>query len=288
MCIRDSMLTNAWDITSSNVSVGAVSASLVSADNNMRNVQFNSLGTELYVGGNENNNMNKFTLSSAWDISTISSSFTAYSLSGDHSNMRGFIFAQKFSRLYVTDDIDGDDNRVIEYLASCSFTLNCEDASKDKNVVALIESQVELSKRVIQNNSLPIMRRIKWLRRHKNYDDLNNLQAQISFSDQRLAKLVDTIKPNIKREKRKKDDEWFKWNEGRIGIGKTNAKSGSLSRNIHTSGFVVGADRRKGEDIMHGYAFQFGVENIDIIPSLSGIFAKTYSLAMYGLSLIHI
>ncbi len=284
--LKEYILTNAWDITSSNVSVGAVSASLVSADNNMRNVQFNSLGTELYVGGNQNNNMNKFTLSSAWDISTISSSFTAYSLSGDHSNMRGFIFAQKFSRLYVTDDIDAGDNRVIEYLASCSFTLNCEDASKDENVISLLESQVELSKRVIKHNTLPIMRRIKWLRRHKNYDDLNNLQAQISFSDQRLAKLVDTIKPNIKREKRKKDDEWFKWNEGRIGIGKTNAKSGSLSRNIHTSGFVVGADRRKGEDIMHGYAFQFGVENIDVIPSLSGIFAKTYSLSMYGTRLI--
>ncbi len=284
--LKEYILTNAWDITSSNVSVGAVSASLESADNNMRNVQFNSFGTELYVGGNQNNNMNKFTLSSAWDISTISSSFTAYSLSGDHSNMRGFIFAQKFSRLYVTDDIDAGDNRVIEYFASCSFTLNCEDASKDENVVALIESQVELSKRVIQHNTLPIMRRIKWLRRHKNYDDLNNLQAQISFSDQRLAKLVDTIKPNIKREKRKKDDEWFKWNEGRIGIGKSNAKSGSLSRNIHTSGFIVGADKRKGDDIMQGYAFQFGTENIDIIPSRSGIFAKTYSLSMYGTKLI--
>ena len=37
---------------------------------------------------------------------------------------------------------------------------------------------------------------------------------------------------------------------------------------------------------MHGYAFQFGTENIDIIPSRSGIFAKTYSLSMYGTKLI--
>ena len=59
-----------------------------------------------------------------------------------------------------------------------------------------------------------------------------------------------------------------------------------MSRNIHTSGFVVGADKRRGDDVMHGYAFQFGTENIDIIPSRSGIFAKTYSLSMYGTKLI--
>ena len=41
-------------------------------------------------------------------------------------------------------------NRVIEYVASCSFTVNCEDASKDTNVVALLEAQVDLSKRIIR------------------------------------------------------------------------------------------------------------------------------------------
>ena len=284
--LKEYILTNAWDITSSNVSVGAVSASLESADNNMRNVQFNSLGTELYVGGNQNNNMNKFTLSSAWDISTISSSFTAYSLSGDHSNMRGFIFAQKFSRLYVTDDIDGGANRVIEYVASCSFTVNCEDASKDTNVVALLEAQVELSKRIIRHNTLPIIHRIEWLRRHKNYDNLNNFQAEISFTNQRLSKLLDNIKPNAKRKKIKSDDDkWFKWNEGKIGVGKTNEKTGSLARNIHTTGFVIGADKKKNKDTMYGYAFQFGTDNVDLKTSSSGIFAKSYSLSMYGTKL---
>ena len=121
-------------------------------------------------------------------------------------------------------------HKIFEYTLSFETTISCEDARQDQNVVALIESQVELSKRVIQHNTLPIMRRIKWLRRHKNYDDLNNLQAQISFSDQRLSKLIETIKPNIKREKRVNDDEWFKWNEGRIGIGKADAKSGSFPK----------------------------------------------------------
>ena len=226
---------------------------MTTTDNNPRNIQFSKEGTELYYAGNGSNDMHKFTLSTAWDVSTLSSSATTFDLGDRVGNMRGFIFTSSFSRLYVTND-NGKAafNKVYEYALSCAATLSCEDASQDQNVVALIESQVELSKRVIQHNTLPIMRRIKWLRRHKNYDDLNNLQAQISFSDQRLSKLVETIKPNIKREKTVNDDEWFKWNEGRIGIGKTDAKSGSLSRNIHTSGFVVGADKRRGDDVMHG------------------------------------
>ena len=104
--LKEYILTNPWDITTSNVTAGKTSSSLVSADDNMRNVQFNSSGTELYVGGNENNNMNKYTLSTAWDISTISSSFTAYTLGGTtFSNMRGFIFTSSFTRLYITDDV---------------------------------------------------------------------------------------------------------------------------------------------------------------------------------------
>ena len=36
---------------------------------------------------------------------------------------------------------------------------------------------------------------------------------------------------------------------------------------------------------MYGYVFQFGTENVDIIPNLSGIFAKSYSLSMYSTTL---
>ncbi len=285
--IKEYSLSTPWDVTTSNVTHVRDSAALTSTDNNPRNIQFSNEGTELYYAGNGSNDMHKFTLSTAWDVSTLSSSATTFDLGNRITNMRGFIFTSSFSRLYVTNDNGGvGNNKIFEYTHSCATTISCEDASQDQNVVALIDSQVELSKRVILHNTLPIMRRIKWLRRHKNYDELNNLQAQISFSDQRLAKLVETIKPNIKREKRQNDDEWFKWNEGRIGIGKTNAKSGSFSRNIHTSGFVIGADRKKNKDFMHGYAFQFGTENIDIIPSLSGVFAKTYSISMYGTRLI--
>ena len=94
---------------------------------------------------------------------------------------------------------------------------------------------------------------------------------------------MDTFKSNKKRDKRpKKEDQWFKWNEGRIGIGKSKGIAGSLSRNLHSTGFAIGADKRKNDDTMYGYVLQIGTDNVDIIPNLSGIFAKSYSLSMYA------
>ena len=110
----------------------------------MRNVQFNSSGTELYLGGNQNNNMNKYTLSTAWDVSTISSTFTAYSLGSRFSNMRGFIFTANFTMLFVTDDNNAT-NRILQYVASCGTTLTCENPENDEETVVLVHEQVELN-----------------------------------------------------------------------------------------------------------------------------------------------
>ena len=77
---------------------------MTSTDNNPRNIQFSKEGTEFYYAGNGSNNMHKFTLSTAWDVSTLSSSATTFDLGDRVGNMRGFIFTSSFSRLYVTND----------------------------------------------------------------------------------------------------------------------------------------------------------------------------------------
>ena len=150
--IKEYALTTPWDVSDSNVTFVKNSSALSASDNNMRNVQFNSNGTVLYLGGNQNNNMNKYTLSTAWDISTISSTFTAYSLDSKFSNMRGFIFTANFTRLFVTDDNNAT-NRILEYVAACGTTITCENPGNDENAVAIVEAQVELSKRIIKHNT---------------------------------------------------------------------------------------------------------------------------------------
>ena len=102
--IREYILTNPFDLTSG-VSTGSISTvDLEDADESMRNIQFNSDGTRLYIGGDENNDMKMYTLSTPYDVTTLSSTATTYDLGSRFTEMRGFIFTANFTRLFVTDD----------------------------------------------------------------------------------------------------------------------------------------------------------------------------------------
>ena len=283
--IREYILTTPFDL--SDVSVGATSTvDLEDADDSMRNIQFNSDGTQLYIAGDENNDMRMYSLSTPYDVTTLSSTFTTFDLGSRFSNMRGFIFAFNFTRLFVTDDT-GATNTIFEYSVECSGTITCNNPSSDGDVKAIIEANVELSKRAIKNSTLPIFHRIEWLRRHKNKDNLNNLNAEIDFTNEKIGKLVSALK-TLKKEKDRSynSDDWFQWSEGRVSLGKKNARNAS-SRDIESYGLSIGADKIKKEDrdTMYGYVFQYGNDNIDIGGRGTRLNTDSYSLALYGTKL---
>ena len=113
----------------------------------MRNIQFSSDGTIMYLGGSAGDDINKYTLATAWDVTAISH-VTSYSISSQTGNMRGFKFTANFTKLYVTGD-DADSgagtNVVYEYNMACSGTITCSDPSDNTDVKAIIEANVELS-----------------------------------------------------------------------------------------------------------------------------------------------
>ncbi len=280
--IREYILTTPFDL--SDVSVGAISTvDLEDADDSMRNIQFNSDGTKLYIAGDDNNDMKMYSLSTPYDVTTLSSTFTTFDLGSRFSNMRGFIFAFNFTRLFVTDDTEAT-NTIFEYSLECAGTITCNDPSKDDDIKAIIEANAELSKRAIKNSTLPIFHRIEWLRRHKNKDNLNNLNAEIDFTNEKITRLVSALK-NLKKEKDRSynSDDWFQWSEGRISLGKKN-ESNDSSRDIESYGLSIGADKIKKEDrdTMYGYVFQYGKENIDIGGQGTGLNTNSYGLAIYG------
>ena len=280
-------LTTAWDVSSATNNVCSNSFGGQEAD--MRNIQFNSDGTIMYLGGSDGDDINKYTLSTPWDISVITHTTTTFSISAQTGNMRGFKFTANFTKLYVTGD-DGSGtgtNVVYEYSLSCAGTITCSDPSGDSDIKAIIEANVELSKRIIRNNTLPVFHRTEWLRRHKNKDDLSNLNAEINFSNKKIAKLVNTLE-SLKKENDRtyNSDDWFQWSEGRISLGKKNAKNAS-SRDIHSYGISIGADKikKKDRDMMYGYVLQYGNDNIDIGSGGTNLNTDSYSLALYGTKL---
>ena len=278
-------LTTPWDLSSATNQVE--SNAFTGEENNLRNIQFSSDGTFMYLGGNGGDDINKYRLPTAWDVSTITH-ITSYSISSQTGEMRGFKFTANFTKLYVTGD-DGSssgDNVVYEYSLACAGTITC-DPINDKDIIATIEANVELSKRIIRNNTLPIFHRIEWLRRHKNKDNLSNLNAEINFTNKKISKLVSALKSSKKEVDRSYDsDDWFQWSEGRVSVGE-NKSLNSSSRDFHSYGISIGADRIKEDDrdTMYGYVFQYGSDNVDIGYQGSKLDTDTYSLALYGTKL---
>ena len=185
-------LSTPWDVATATKTTE--SDDFTSDESDPRNVQFNSDGTIMYIGGSNGDEINKYTLSTAYDVSTASLSDT-YSVSSQSERMRGFILADNGSKLYVTDDIDSpSENIIYEYNVSCAERIACSDPKDDKDVVGLIEAQVELSKRIIKHNTLPIIHRMEWLRRHENKDNLTNQNIKFDFSNEILTSLVNAVK----------------------------------------------------------------------------------------------
>ena len=206
--------------------------------------------------------------------------------------MAGVIFAANFTKLYITEDTLSNQsttgvNSIYEYSVACAGTITCSDPSNNSDVKAIIEANVELSKLIIQHNTLPIFHRMEWLRRHKNKDNLSNLNAEIDFTNKKISKLVSALKSSKKEIDRSYDsDDWFQWSEGRVSLGK-NKSLNSSSRDFHSYGISIGADRIKEDDrdTMYGYVFQYGSDNVDIGYQGSKLDTDAYSLALYGTKL---
>jgi len=275
-------LPTPWDLSSATNKVESNSFS--GEENNLRNIQFSSDGTFMYLGGNGGDDINRYKLPTAWDIGTITHE-TTFSISSQTGEMRGFKFTANFTKLYVTGD-DGsssDDNVIYEYDLDCAGTITCLDASANSDVKAIIEANVDTAKRIIKNNTLPIFHRTEWLRRHKNKDNLSNLNAEINFTNQKIEKIANTLNI-LKKEKDRtyNSDDWFEWSEGRISFGKKDT-NGASSRNIHSYGFSIGADKikKRDRDSMYGYVFQYTNDNVDIGSEGTNLNTDSYGLALY-------
>jgi len=293
--IQQFTLSTPWDVKTATKD-STQSSALTSKESNPRSIQFHSSGTIFYIGGNGSDSIHKYTLTTPWDVSTLefsqSYSFSDQVSSSGNSIMAGFIFSANFTKLYITQDTDSRQsqtgtNTIFEYSVACAGTITCADASANDDVKAIIEANVELSKRIIKNNTLPIFHRIEWLRRHKNKDNLSNLNAEIDFTNEKISKLVSALKNSKKEIDRSYDSEdWFKWSEGRISLGK-NKSINSSSRDFHSYGISVGADKIKDDDrdAMHGYVFQYANDNVDIGSSGTKLETDAYSFALYDTKL---
>ena len=133
--VQSYTLTTAFDV-SSNGGVQNTSLALTSYESKSRGLQFNSDGTVLYIAGSNGDEINKLTLSTAYDISSSSldntQSATTYDVSAQSENLRGFVFIDNSSvtslghaaKFFITDDISSGANTVKHYFINADPTLS--------------------------------------------------------------------------------------------------------------------------------------------------------------------
>ena len=127
--LRQYDLATPFDLRSG-VTPGGISDSLESFEDNMRDIQFNPDGTQMFLTGNQRDSglMQKFSLSTPYDITTLSSTTETFSLTSPSdtnlvNDLRGFIFAVNFTKLFVTTDETNGDNEIHEFDIDCAGTI---------------------------------------------------------------------------------------------------------------------------------------------------------------------
>ena len=160
--IRSWTLATAWDIDSERS--GKNSSDRTNGyENKPKNLQFNSDGTVLYIAGENGDDINKLTLSTAYDTSSssldVTQTATTYDVSGQSDNMRGFVFIDNSSvtslghaaKFFITDDIAAGANTIKHYfinadptLSSCSPADGATGVGVNDNIVLTFSEIVDV------------------------------------------------------------------------------------------------------------------------------------------------
>ena len=199
---------------------------------NLRGLKFNTDGSKMFVYNATNDSVVEYTLSTAYDPSTRSSTTVSYESTVITRDQQGMAFSSDGTKMYLVRgavggganwiveynlsigydlsstithvgthevDVDADTesisgltfrpdgsqmfhtdftkDAVQEYTLDCGFGLiQCINPTDDEDDVASVEVQAEVSKKLIQHTTFPVLNRMEWLRRNKNSNNssLNN------------------------------------------------------------------------------------------------------------------
>jgi DNA-binding beta-propeller fold protein YncE len=115
-------LSTAWNV--STASYASKSFSAASQDNQVQGMSFKPDGSELYVVGYTNDTIYKYSLSTAWDISTASYTSTSFSVSTQEANPSAIAFNNDGTKMYI----GGLTNAVYQYSTATPATITYDSA----------------------------------------------------------------------------------------------------------------------------------------------------------------
>ncbi|MCS5594558.1 MAG: Ig-like domain-containing protein, partial [Porticoccaceae bacterium] len=154
----------------------------------------------------------------------------------------------------------------------------------EKDVVGLIEAQIESAKRMIMHSTKPVLKRMEWLRRHNDQNNLSNQGVKLRFVNSSLSEMSNAL--NLSSFINKSSDlfgnDWAIWSEGSVTIGEIDENTFSSIKVIKSNGITIGIDKIVDKNQMYGAAFRIENDDNDIGTSGTKLDTDGYSLSLYG------
>ena len=159
-----------------------------------------------------------------------------------------------------------------------------ENPFNEKDVVALIDAQREISKRFIEQSSYAVLNRMEWLRRNRDVNNLSEQGIKFIFGDETFTDIATafTFDKYINRTKDLFHNNWAFWSEGTVTLGEKDNTSLASLQEIQTTGITVGIDKKISDKKMYGFAFRVGHDNVDIGTADTNLKTDMFSLSTYA------
>jgi len=252
------------------------------------NIEFNLDGTRMFVVGTKGNDINQYTLSIGFNISTASFD-GGLNLNTEAANPSGVAFSNSGLRMYIVGDTSDEVN---EYHLKCPFNLfvgKCPSITENDDRTGIAEAQIELAKRTINFSTNSALNRLKWIRRNKDKQNLSNQNIKLNFSNSMLSSLEALPISSFKKISTSKNNNdlnknYFYWSEGSVSLGRVGDTSIASTKEVHTNSLTFGYDRFTDDYGISGFAFRYGNDDVDVGTAGSNLDSNTYNITYYSTS----
>ena len=246
---------------------------------------FNNDGTKMFVVGRAGDDVNLYTLTTGFDVSTASF-VDSFDVSKEETAPAGLAFNDDGTKMFITG-WTGDD--VNEYTLSCAYKVTssstCDDPSTIKEVRGLIDAQIETAKNFAKDSSASALKRLSILRAEKHYGSTSQ-NININFQNPALAQLADVmpVSTSGKLNPLQKiiPNDWATWSEGSVSFGKIGETNLSSAQDMTSLGISIGADKKVNENRLLGVVLRVGNNDVDVGTYGSAVDTDAISLSLYG------
>lgn len=154
----------------------------------------------------------------------------------------------------------------------------------EKDVVGLIEAQIETTKRFAQHSTTPVLKRMEQLRRHRHEKNLSHQGVKLKFVNSTMAEIANIaqLSNSLNQSSDLLKNGWAIWSEGSITIGEIEETNTSAIRGIRSNGITLGIDKKIDKNLMYGVAIRVEDDKSDIGTSGTKLNTDGYSLSFYG------